>query len=64
MRKFTPLYQVNRESQEMTEPLNKKEIHKQIKVFYHQVWRTEIAESYLLYKSNIIFENYLQTNSK
>ena len=64
VRKFTPFYQVNPETQAVPEPLNKKEIHNQNYTFYNQVWRTEIAklskaESYLLYKSNISFENYL-----
>ena len=64
VRKFTPFYQVNPETQEITEPLNKKGIHKQNDAFYNQVWRTEItklskAESYLLYKSDIRFESYL-----
>ena len=43
VRKFTPFYQVNPETQAVPEPLNKKEIHNQNNTFYNQVWRTEIA---------------------
>ena len=42
MRKFTPYYQVNPETEEMPEPLNT--IHNQNNAFYKEVWRTEIAK--------------------
>ena len=63
-RKFTPYYQVNQETQELIEPVNKNEVKNQNEAFYNQLWKTEIvklskAESYLRYKNNIRIEAYL-----
>ena len=64
IRRFTPFYQVNQETQRSKEPVNKYGIQKQNFAFYNIVWKTEIAklskaESYLLYKGDIRLENYL-----
>ena len=64
IRRFTPFYQVNQETQRSIEPVNKYGTQNQNFAFYNLVWKTEIAklskaESYLLYKGDIRLENYL-----
>ena len=61
VRKFPHFYTRPNES---TEPLDKREVRKQINEHYNQIWNTEIrklskAESYIRYKENIIFEKYI-----
>ena len=61
VRKFPHFYTRSNES---TEPLDKREVRKQINEHYNQIWNTEIrklskAESYIRYKENIIFEEYI-----
>ena len=58
VRKFTPFYQVNLETQDFRESLDQKYGTKQNDAFYTQVWKTEIAklpktESYLWYMDDI-----------